>query len=53
MNVPWTKLKGPAVVSGLNLIQWTCVAGICVLVLWYLNDRRAARGEVLENVALG
>lgn len=38
-------LKPQPLIYGMNLIQWTCVAGLAVLARERFNDRRAARQE--------
>jgi hypothetical protein len=38
---------------GMNAIQWACAAGLAVLGVLYLNDRRALRRKTEQHVVVG
>jgi len=44
-------LKPQPLIDGLNLIQWSCVAGLAVLALAFVSDLRNKVGEAHEQVA--
>lgn len=44
-------LKPQPLVDGMNVIQWACAAGLALLGILYLNDRREGRGKALVHAA--